>query len=62
MRGALELAFHKMKVVFDYGAGIVEGIGFRSIQRGWDFELGGYYRMEPIRFITGAVIYEPAFS
>jgi TolB-like protein len=61
VRGALELSIHKMVDVVDYGAGVVGGIGFRSIKRGWDFELGGSYRMEPIRSIPGAVFYDPAF-
>ena len=61
VRGALELSIHKMADVVDYGAGVVGGIGFRSIKRGWDFELGGSYRMEPIRSIPGAVYYDPAF-
>jgi TolB-like protein len=61
VRGALELSIHKMVDVVDYGVGIVGGIGFRSIERGWDFELGGSYRMEPIHSIPGAVFYDPAF-
>ncbi len=61
VRGALELSIHKMVDVVAYGVGVVGGIGFRSIERGWDFELGGSYRMEPIHSIPGAVFYDPAF-
>jgi TolB-like protein len=60
-RGGVELSIHKMETEYAYGIGGVGGIALRSVRRGWDFELGGSYRLEPIRSIPGETIYEPAY-
>ena len=59
VRGALDLLIHKMEDVVKYDIGATGGISFRTAQRGWDFDLGGSYRMEPIRSIPGEVKYAP---
>jgi hypothetical protein len=61
MRGGLELSIHKTGDVFAYGIGGIGGIGLRNVRHAWDFELGGSYRVEPIRAIPGEFIYEPNF-
>jgi len=61
VRGALDLSVHKMENVIKYGIGGIGWITFRSTRRGWDLDLGGSYRREPIRSITGEVQYQPAW-
>jgi hypothetical protein len=59
LRGALDLSVHKVDDVVVFGSGGAFGISFRNTRGSWDLDLGGSYRMEPIRSIPGAVIYQP---